>query len=61
MTLILISLESKITANQIGQILDVSSRTSEKYIQKLREANLIERIDGRKEGVWQIIKQQKQP
>ena len=61
MTLMLISLESKITANEIAQILDVSSRTSEKYIQKLREAHLIERIGGRKEGVWQIIKQQNQP
>ncbi|WP_170245264.1 HTH domain-containing protein [Gelidibacter salicanalis] len=54
----LIILESKITANEIAQILDVSSRTSEKHIQKLREAHLIKRI-GCKEDVWQIVKQQK--
>ena len=59
MTLMLISLESKITANEIAQILDVSSRTSEKYIQRLREVHLIERIGERKEGVWQIVKQRK--
>ena len=44
-----------ITAEQIGSILGVSSRSAETYIKQSREENLIERIGGKKEGYWKII------
>jgi ATP-dependent DNA helicase RecG len=56
-TLIILSLFPEITAEEIGLILGVSGRSVETYIKKLKEENLIERIGGKKEGFWQIIKQ----
>jgi ATP-dependent DNA helicase RecG len=53
--LVLISMFSEITADQIGKILGVSERSSETYIKKLKSEGFIERIGGRKEGAWQII------
>jgi len=55
-TLIIIILFPEITAEEIGLILGTSTRTAESYIKKLREEGLIERIGGRKEGLWQIKK-----
>lgn len=56
-TLIIICLFPEITAEEIGLILGVSGRSVETYIKKLKEEDLIERIGGKKEGFWQIIKQ----
>jgi ATP-dependent DNA helicase RecG len=56
-SLIIISLFPEITAEQIGTIIGVSARSAETYIKKLRNEKLLERIGGRKEGFWQIIKQ----
>jgi ATP-dependent DNA helicase RecG len=46
-----------ITSEEIGKSIGVSSRSAETYIKKIREAGLIEREGGRKEGYWQITKQ----
>lgn len=56
-SLIIIVLFPEITAEEIGLILGVSGRSAETYIKKLKEKNLIERIGGNKEGIWQIKKQ----
>ena len=56
-SLIIIILFPEITAEEIGLILGVSSRSAETYIKKLKEEELIERIGGNKEGIWQIKKQ----
>jgi len=56
-SLIIIILFPEITAEEIGLILGVSGRSAETYIKKLKEDNLIERIGGNKEGIWQIKKQ----
>lgn len=56
-TLIILSLFPEITAEEIGLIIGVSGRSVETYIKKLKEENLIERIGGKKDGFWQIIKQ----
>lgn len=53
----LVCIYPEITAEEIGQFLNVSSRSAETYIKKLKEAGFIERMNGRKEGHWQIIKQ----
>lgn len=55
--LIIITLLPEITAEEIGLLLGVSGRSVETYIKKLRDENLLERIGGRKDGFWQIIKQ----
>jgi ATP-dependent DNA helicase RecG len=56
LTLELISLYPEITAAQIGDILGVSERSVQTYYKKLKEAAIIEREGGRKEGEW-IIKE----
>ncbi|EIJ38797.1 putative transcriptional regulator with HTH domain [Galbibacter orientalis DSM 19592] len=57
LTLELITITPEIKAEEIGAILDVSERTVQTYLKKLKEDDFIERIGGRKEGYWQIIKQ----
>ena len=52
----LIALYPEITAEEAGKIVGISSRATEKHIKKLKDSGLIERIGGRKEGFWQIIK-----
>lgn len=47
----------EITASEIATHIAVSDRTVEKHIQKLKKSSLINRIGGRKNGSWQIIKQ----
>ena len=54
LVLILIFLFPEITADEIGQLIGVSSRSADTYIQKLKKEELIERVGGKKEGVWQI-------
>jgi ATP-dependent DNA helicase RecG len=56
LTLELITLYPEITAAQIGDILGVSERSVQTYYKKLKEAAIIEREGGRKEGEW-IIKE----
>jgi len=52
----LIALYPKITAEEAGKIVGISSRATEKHIKKLKDSGIIERIGGRKEGFWQIKK-----
>jgi predicted HTH transcriptional regulator len=44
------------TSEEIGASLSISSRMVRKYIAKLREHNIIERIGGNKTGSWIILK-----
>ena len=57
LTLELLTIFPGITAEEIGRILGVTSRSIETYIKKIKSTGIIERLDGRKEGYWQIIKQ----
>lgn len=52
--LFIIVLFPEATAEQIGEILGVSSRSAETYIQKLKSEGILERAGGKKEGSWQI-------
>jgi len=54
--LFIIALFPEVTAEQIGKILGVSSRSSETYMEKLKAENLIERVGSKKNGVWLIKK-----
>ena len=54
--LMLIAVFPEITAEQLGAILGVSARSAETYIQKLKGAKLIDRMGGKKEGVWGILR-----
>jgi predicted HTH transcriptional regulator len=55
--IILILLDNQITAEAASKIIGVSSRTIEKYIAKLKEQDIIERIGGDFGGYWTIKKQ----
>ena len=57
LTLKVVALKPNVTAEEIGKILGVSSRSAETYIKKLRDINWIERKGSNKEGYWQINKQ----
>ena len=54
----IISLFPEITADELGLILGVSGRSAETYIKKLKDEDFIERVGGKKEGFWQIKKQE---
>lgn len=54
----LITIEPYISANDIGEITGVTSRTIENYLSKLKDDNLIEREGSKKIGLWKIIGQQ---
>jgi len=47
---------SSVTIPEMAESIDVSSRTVEKNIAKLREAGIIERVGSRKEGQWKVNK-----
>jgi len=49
--------DSTITAERASKILEVSSRTIETYIAKLKESQLIERQGSYKEGTWNTIRE----
>jgi ATP-dependent DNA helicase RecG len=53
----LIAFYPEITAEEAAEILGISSRATEKHIKKLKDSGIIERMGGRKEGIWQIKKQ----
>ncbi len=51
----LIIQDNTITANKIGEIMKISSRTAQRILENLQNQKRIERIGGRKEGHWVII------
>lgn len=60
LVLLLIDIDGYTSAQQMAVVCQVSSRSVEKYIDKLKTAKLIERIGSRKEGYWQILHNTKQ-
>ena len=54
-TLKLIENNNSISASQIANKLDVSSRTVQRYIKQLKEKNIIIRKGDEKTGYWQIV------
>ena len=54
----LITIDPSISANDIGKIMGVTSRTIENYLSKLKDDRVIEREGSRKIGLWKIIAQQ---
>ncbi len=52
----LIRYNSKVTTNELAEKLEVSTKTVERALKVLKEENQIERIGGRKEGHWEVIK-----
>jgi ATP-dependent DNA helicase RecG len=57
-TLMLVTIEPSISANDIGEIMGVTSRTIENYLSKLKDDKVIEREGSTKSGLWKIIGQQ---
>jgi ATP-dependent DNA helicase RecG len=55
--LMLITIDPSISANDIGEIMGVTSRTIENYLSKLKDDKVIEREGSRKSGLWKIIEQ----
>jgi len=53
----LVAIYPTINAEDISKIIGVSERTIYKNFSVLQEKGLVERVGGRKEGSWQIIKQ----
>jgi predicted HTH transcriptional regulator len=56
LVILLIEIDKYLSAPQMGAIINVTSRAIEKYISKLKDIELIERIGSRKEGYWTIKK-----
>jgi ATP-dependent DNA helicase RecG len=54
----LIAIYPNIIAEDISQIIGISERTVYKNFNALQEKKLTERVGGRKEGFWQILKQE---
>jgi ATP-dependent DNA helicase RecG len=52
----IVAIYPNINAEDISEIIGVSERTIYKNFNELQEKKLIERIGGRKDGFWQIIK-----
>ena len=52
----LIIIDNKISANSIADKLNISSRTVQRDLKKLRELNIIKRIGSDKGGHWEVIK-----
>jgi ATP-dependent DNA helicase RecG len=51
----LIKDNNKITANQIAKILDITSRTAQRDLEKLKILKRIKRKGSAKSGYWEII------
>lgn len=51
--LVLLAMDATITAEEISALIGISERAVFSNLNKLKNANLIERIGGRKEGYWQ--------
>lgn len=56
--LMLLAMDATITAEEISVLIGISERAVFSNLDKLKNANLIERVGGRKEGYWQIIAQE---
>ena len=56
--LVLLAMDATITAEEIAALIGISERSVFSNLNKLKSANLIGRVGGRKEGYWQIIKQE---
>lgn len=56
--LMLLAIDATITAEEISTLIGISERAVFSNLDKLKNANLIERVGGRKEGYWQIIVQE---
>ena len=56
--LMLLAMDATITAEEISALIDISERAVFSNLDKLKSANLIERVGGRKEGYWRIIEQE---
>jgi predicted HTH transcriptional regulator len=52
----LILIDNKLTAKNIGKLIGVTDRTVENDIAKLQKQKIIERIGSDKSGYWQIVK-----
>lgn len=50
-----ISIDSKISAKQLSEIVGISSRKIEENIKKLKEFGVLKRVGGAKGGHWEII------
>lgn len=49
---------NKITADEIAGKLQLTKRSIENYISKLKENRFIERVGSDKTGYWKILKQE---
>ena len=49
---------NKITADEIAGKLQLTKRSIENYISKLKEKRYIERVGSDKTGYWKILKQE---
>jgi ATP-dependent DNA helicase RecG len=56
-TIVLILDNNKITADEIAEKLQLTKRSIENYISKLKEKRYIERVGSDKTGYWKILKQ----
>ena len=56
-TIVLILDNNKITADEIAGKLQLTKRSIENYISKLKEKRYIERVRSDKTGYWKILKQ----
>ncbi|MDR0505655.1 MAG: HTH domain-containing protein [Dysgonamonadaceae bacterium] len=54
--LLLIENNPAITTRELSEQLNIPFRTIQRYIEKLKKANTLERIDGKKGGYWQITR-----
>ncbi|MEY3452014.1 MAG: hypothetical protein RL711_1842, partial [Bacteroidota bacterium] len=55
---VLILDNNKITADEIAGKLQLTKRSIENYISKLKEKRYIERVGSDKTGYWKILKQE---
>jgi ATP-dependent DNA helicase RecG len=55
--LILIQKNNKITQNELSQIIGITSQNIRKYIAKLKQKGLLERIGSDRSGYWRVMKQ----
>ncbi|MGQ1891175.1 RNA-binding domain-containing protein [Thermophagus sp. OGC60D27] len=56
--LVLLAMDATITAEEISALIGISECAVFSTLDKLKNANMIERVGGRKEGYWHIIEQE---
>ena len=57
LVLVILALDGNITAEEVSALIGISERSVFANMDKLKNANLIERVGGRKEGYWRITDQ----